>query len=93
MVLQVYLGWSDCSLEAQPIHRAELLSLTQVVKQSPIISRAMRLRDGTLLTGRDCAYAQLKWVYSVSLEIEPSADDVPQHTSRKNKRLAADTIA
>lgn len=33
-----------------------------------------------------------KWVYTVYLEIEPSADDVPQHTS-KNRRLAADTIA
>jgi len=57
MVLQVYLGWSDCSQETQPIYCAELLSLTQVVKQSPIISRAMWLRDGTLLTGRDCAHA------------------------------------
>lgn len=58
MVLQVYLGWSDCSQEAQPIHCPELLSLMQVVKQSPIIYRAMQLRDGTLLSGRDCAYAE-----------------------------------
>lgn len=57
MLLQVYLGWSDCSQETQPIHCAELLSLTQVVKQSPIIFHAMQLRDDTLLTDKDCAYA------------------------------------